>query len=123
MRDKSALVQRISKAQVLFMEVNIQQAATKLGISPSMLRRRINEGSLKAHQIPTPEGLIWLVELPEDNRGPQDMRLKELVDTLRKRVDIQAKQLAIKDRQIGQLRVLLQQATQPSPRRSRWISG
>ena len=103
------------------MEVNIQQAATILGISPSILRRRINEGSLKAHQRPTPEGLTWLVELPEDNRGPQDMRLKELVDTLRKRVDIQAKQVAAKDRQIEQLRVLLQQATLPDSRRFRWL--
>ena len=119
--DHFALIHHDSKFKVPFMEVDIQQAATILGISPSTLRCRIDEGSLKAHQSPTLEGLTWLVELPEDKRGPEDMRLKELVNTLRNRVDIQAKQLAAKDRQIEQLRIFLQQATLAGSRRRWWI--
>lgn len=103
------------------MEVTIQKAATILRISPSTIRRQIDEGTLTGHQRPTPEGLTWFVELPEDSRAPQDVRLRELVDTLRRRVEIQAEQLTAKDRQIEQLHVLLQQATLAGSRRSRWL--
>ncbi len=102
------------------MEVTIQKAATILRISPSTLRGRINEGSINAHQRPTPEGLTWFVEFPEDSRAPQDVRLQELVDTLRRRVEVQAEQLTAMDRQIGQLRVLLHQTTLAGARRSKW---
>ena len=102
------------------MEVTIQKAAAILRISPSILRGRINEGSINAHQRPTPEGLTWFVELPEDSRAPQDVRLRELVDTLRRRAEIQAEQLTAKDRQIEQLRVLLQRTTLAGAKRSKW---
>jgi len=102
------------------MEVTIQNAATILRISPSTLRGRINEGSINAHQRPTREGLTWFVELPEDNRAPQDVRLRELVDTLKRRVEIQGEQLTAKDRQIGQLRFLLHRTTLAGARRSKW---
>ena len=121
------------------MEVTIQKAATILRISPSTIRCRIDEGTLTGHQRPTPGGLTWFVELPEESKpdvpvtalarveGSQeldfshDVSLKELVDTLRNQVNTLSEQLTAKDRQIEQLHVLLQQATLKGSRRSRWL--
>ena len=116
------------------MEVAIQKAATILSISPSTVRRRISDGTLQGHQRPTPGGLAWFVELPEGGGpnlpvpsstaidGYQDVSLRELADSLRGQVRILTEQLTVKDRQIGQLHVLLQQATLGSSRRSRWFN-
>lgn len=130
-----ALIHYYNKAREPFMEVTIQKAAVILGISPSTIRRRISEGALQGHQRPTPGGLAWFVELPEE-RGPnlsvtalarvegyQDVSLRELVDSLRGQVRILTEQLTTKDRQIEQLHVLLQQATLAGSRRSRWFFG
>ena len=121
------------------MEVTIQKAATILRISPSRIRCRISEGTLTGHRRPTPGGLTWFVELPEESGADlpvtslegiedsreldfsQDARLKELVDTLRIQVRTHTEQLAAKDRQIEQLHELLQQANLASSRRRRWL--
>ena len=46
------------------MEITIQKAAMDLGILPSVLIRRIEEGELTGRK----QGRIWYVELPEKER-------------------------------------------------------
>jgi len=103
------------------MEVPIQQAARTLGILPSILWRQIENGELKGRK----KGRIWYVEHPEkeeqlapiksqlakkDQREPmeQEPPNRELIETLRKQIQSQAKQIKVKDRQIQELHLLLQ---------------
>jgi transposase len=115
-------------------EVSIQEAATRLGVSVETIRRRLHRGVLKARQVPTPQGFVWMVELPneepqQDIRSEESAPLHELVAVLKSQLEkkdhqleIQAaahqEQLEAKDRQIEQLHVLLQQAQAalPSPK-------
>jgi hypothetical protein len=118
-------------------EISIQEAATRLGVSVETIRRRIHKGVLKARQVPTPQGFVWMVESP--NEEPQretpaeeSEPMHELIAVLKAQLEkkdhqleIQAaahqEQLEAKDRQIEQLHVLLQQAQAalPAPRDSR----
>ena len=119
-------------------EISIQEAAMRLGVSVETIRRRVHKGVLKSRQVPTPQGFVWMVELP--NEEPQretpseesDEPLHELVAVLKAQLEkkdhqleIQAaahqEQLEAKDRQIEQLHVLLQQAQAalPAPRDNR----
>ena len=120
------------------MEVTIQKAATILRISPSLIRRRISEGTLKAQERRSGQGLTLVVELPEqsgaglpvtslvkadrhqEHHGSGEESSGELVGSLRRQVRFQTDLLAAKDRQIRQLQVLLQQATLASSGRFRW---
>ena len=104
------------------MQVTIQEAAHKLGIAESTVRRRLRNGELEGYQMPTPQGFTWLVELPEDLCLEQESQfygetgvLRELVDALRSQVNGLEGQLGTKDRQIEQLHVLLQQAQAALP--------
>lgn len=112
------------------MQVTIQEAANKLGIAESTVRRRLRNGELEGQQMPTPQGYTWLVDLPEDLALGSDAEdypsgeeglLRELVDALRYQVSGLEGQLGTKDRQIEQLHVLLQQAQAalPPPRSNR----
>lgn len=49
--------------------VPITEAASRLGVSTDTVRRRIRKGELPAHQQRTPQGYVWMVELPEDAQG------------------------------------------------------
>lgn len=109
------------------MQVTIQEAAHKLGIAESTVRRRLRNGELEGRQMPTPQGFTWLVDLPDDlgleqetQLGGEEGALRELVDALRYQVTGLEGQLDTKDRQIEQLHVLLQQAQAalPSPGRT-----
>lgn len=119
--------------------------AIVMAIIPALLgflftiRGRISEGTLKGHQRPTPGGLTWFVELPEESRPDvpatalarvedsqelqsfQDVGLLELVDSLRRQIRSLTEQLTATDRQIEQLHVLVQQANLAGSRRSRWL--
>ena len=122
-------------------EISIQEAATRLGVSVETIRRRVHKGVVKARQVPTPQGFVWMVELPsEDSQREtpfgEPEQLHELVAVLKAQLEkkdhqleIQAAahqdQLEAKDRQIEQLHVLLQQAQAalPAPKEdhlSRW---
>ena len=117
--------------------MHLQKAAMVLGIPPSALRQRIKEGELQARQ----EGKVWYVELP-DKEGeivplksqmapideklptPQEPPVSEpLIDSLRKQVQIHASMLKIKDRQIQELHILLQQSILQKRRNSWWPFG
>ena len=118
-------------------EISIQEAAMRLGVSVETIRRRAHKGVLKSRQVPTPQGFVWMVELPNDEPQREtpseesDEPLHELVEVLKAQLEkkdhqleIQAahqEQLEAKDRQIEQLHVLLQQAQAalPAPRENR----
>ena len=120
-----------------YMEVHLQKAAMVLGIPPSALRQRIKEGELQARQ----EGKVWYVELPDkegeivplkSHMAPIDEKLptpeeppvsEPLIETLRKQVEINASMLKIKDRQIQELHMLLQQSILQNRRNSWWQFG
>jgi excisionase family DNA binding protein len=118
--------------------VSIQEAARRLGGSQDTIRRRIRRGALQAHQVPTPQGFRWAVELPdppeadqaepmppqgqdvgaaqevEDSRrvGGEAQALRELVDTLQSQVEGQREELEARRREVQELHVLLQQHVQ-----------
>ena len=107
------------------MQATIQEAAHKLGVAESTIRRRLRNGELEGQQMTTPQGFTWMVELSEDLLAAQESQstgedgvLRELVDVLRYQVTGLEGQLGTKDRQIEQLHVLLQQAQAalPAPR-------
>ena len=122
--------------------LTIKQAADRLGISESTVRRHLRADQLKGHQEPTPQGFVWRVELPNDEPSSETpshavstelgSELEEaLLETIRRQDatieqlrDQLQEQLGAKDRQIEQLHVLLQQARAalPAPRdgRSWW---
>ena len=116
---------------MMIMQVTIQDAAHKLGLAESTVKRRLRNGELEYHQVPSPQGFTWLVELPDDLCLEQESQpsgeervLRELVDALRYQITGLEGQLGTKDRQIEQLHVLLQQAQASLPAscstRPRW---
>jgi hypothetical protein len=111
--------------------VSISQAVTRLGVSEVTIRRRLRKGELKGQKLQTPQGYVWMVELPDD--VPADIKngsngqgeslselvaalrsqvegQQELVDSLQAQVKAQQEELIAKNKQIEQLHVLLQQA-------------
>src|SRR5919106_6195629 len=119
------------------MQVTISEAARLLRVSEHTVRRRVRNGELPSSQVDTPQGFIWMVELPDDVSTDSPISgelatmreliasLNEQVQTLKGQLDAKDSQLDSKDRQIEQLHVLLQQAQAalPAPkedRQSRW---
>ncbi len=115
------------------MEIPIQRAAMDLGILPSVLIRRIEEGEQKGRK----HGGVWYVDLPENEEelAPMKSQLvkkgqrepteqeppnRELIETLRRQIESQAKQIKVKDRQIQELHLLLQNLRN---RRNLWPFG
>ncbi len=109
------------------MQVTIADAARLLRVSEHTVRRRVRNGELPSSQVDTPQGFIWMVELP-DGVSPDSpisgdlatMReligsLNEQVQTLKGQLATKDSQLDSKDRQIEQLHVLLQQAQAALP--------
>jgi hypothetical protein len=113
--------------------VSIGQAVTRLGVSEVTIRRRLRKGELNGHKRQTPQGYVWMVELPDDvsedsknkngsnEEGESLSELvaalrsqvegqQELVDSLQAQVKAQQEELTAKNKQIEQLHVLLQQA-------------
>jgi predicted DNA-binding transcriptional regulator YafY len=70
------------------MRVSIAEAAERLRLSEQTVRRRVRSGELPGVQLNTPQGFIWMVELPDDlstdNPDSGEIKaLRELIDTLR----------------------------------------
>jgi hypothetical protein len=116
--------------------VSIGQAVTRLGVSEVTIRRRLRKGELKGQKRQTPQGYVWLIELPDDvsedkknsdsGEGESLSELvaalrsqvegqQELVDSLQAQVKVQQEELAAKNKQIEQLHILLQQAQAALP--------
>lgn len=112
------------------MDMTVTEAAEYLRVTERTVRRRLHNSELRGRQVTTPQGFTWVVELPDstphDNVSDQvsdqvdepnhQAILKELEAT-KQLVTVLTNQVDIKDRQIEQLHVLLQQsqAALPSP--------
>ena len=48
------------------MLVTKKEAAELLGVSVDTIERRIKRGELKGHKESRPQGLTWLVEIPQE---------------------------------------------------------
>ncbi len=118
-------------------EVPIAEAVTRLGVSESTLRRRIRKGELKARQVETPQGFVYLVEVP-DGASPESPRDGEDGEGLRELLEAKDALIAAKDEEIAvlkeelgrranethELHVLLQQQQKALPPPARgWLSG
>ena len=116
--------------------VSIAEAGKILGLAEITIRRRLRSGEIKGHKRSTPQGSVWIVELPEEDlqrnreheeengeRGsdPPEVETADEVGYLRQMVEFLKEELKsrelswqqqfqAKDRQIEQLHVLLQQA-------------
>jgi helix-turn-helix protein len=97
------------------MQVTISEAARLLGISEPTARRRVRSGELPGTQTPTPQGFVWMVDLPDDL--PMDTEpsgeiaaLQELNAQLKAQVEMQGVELEARRREVQELHVLLQQA-------------
>ena len=44
--------------------VTMGEAAQRLGVSVDTIRRRLRRGELEGQHQPTPQGFIWLIEMP-----------------------------------------------------------
>ena len=108
------------------MQVTIPEAAQLLRLSEYTVRRRLRTGELTGHQVASPGGFAWMVEVPdhlaqdapvESCSSGEMATMKALLARAEAQIasqetQLQAKdrQLESKDRQIEQLHVLLQQA-------------
>ena len=97
--------------------VSVHEAATRLGVSQDTIRRRIRKDELQATQSPTPQGYTWMVELPDDEEGPDGQRkystgevlaFGELVGVLKDAVTALRGQLEAREREVRELHFLLQ---------------
>ena len=112
------------------MQVGIPDAARQLSVSEHTIRRWLRSGQLSGNQMATPQGYTWVVDLPDEvakkevdgahnGNGNGDSKtmevLEDLVVTLKVHVKAQSDELDVKNRQIGELHVLIQQAQAALP--------
>ena len=95
-------------------KASIKEAAERLGVVEATVRRRIHKGELSAVQEETPQGFVWVVELPD---GVDEVQAestsdgyRELVEVLRREMDSKDVELEARRREVQELHVLLQQA-------------
>jgi hypothetical protein len=106
------------------MQVSIAEAAQKLKVSEQTIRRRIKSGDLPSTQVGTPQGYIWIVELPDNysTDSPESGEIKalrELVENLQARIAAQEIELESRRHEAQEFLFLLQQAALPAPRSGR----
>jgi len=103
--------------------VSMKEAVRILGVSHETIRRRIRDGTLQGHKVPTLRGEAWRVEVPEASReasstagspsGPslgEADGLRALVTTLERELDARRQEAQQLHQEIQQLHVLLRQA-------------
>jgi hypothetical protein len=49
--------------------VTVAEASAALGLSDKAIRRRLKSGELKAEQRQTPQGFVWMIDLPATTAG------------------------------------------------------
>ena len=95
-------------------KASIKEAAERLGVVEATVRRRIHKGELSAVQEETPQGFVWVVELPDSVDEVQAESTgdgyRELVEVLRREMDSKDVELEARRREVQELHVLLQQA-------------
>jgi len=109
------------------MQATIGEAARHLGVSEHTVRRRVHNGQLLGSQVATPQGYTWRVEIPQNEDSPapgpangEIEALRELVATLKERMEAQDGEMAAKNEQIRELHVLLQQSQPVLPAARAW---
>ena len=95
-------------------QLSIPEAAKQLGVSQDTIRRRIRRGQVQAVQHPTPQGHVWLVEIPDT---PDDPRPALDVELLRREAEhwrevagILHEELVARRREVHELLLLLEQS-------------
>jgi len=84
---------------------SISEAAAQLGCSVDTIRRRIQAGEIQARKVAG----MWDVLLPdEDPPAPADV-MERLVSMLGEQVAELRRQLEVREREVGQLHILLGQ--------------
>jgi transposase-like protein len=110
-------------------QATISEAARRLGVSPDTVRRYIRQGKLAAAKQPSPRGLVWLVDLPDDvpGLGPDAAseveRLREDVGHWRELSMSLRQELAARTQEIRQLLVLLERSQDRLPATSGALWG
>ncbi len=46
--------------------ISIKEAAQRLEVAETTVRRRIRNGEVRARQVARPQGFVWMVELPDE---------------------------------------------------------
>ncbi len=101
--------------------LTIQAAAQSLGISEITIRRKLRTGHLSGHQEDPPSGRWW-VEVPDEqpigsdsaasgsrSEGQEGHLLRDLVGVLKDQVTTLQHHLEIREREVGELHVIIQQ--------------
>ena len=117
--------------------LTIQAAAQSLGISEITVRRKLRTGQLSGHQEDLPNGRWW-VEIPDEQlfgsgratpgsrpedqpakgqeaRSQEGHLLQDLVDVLKDQVANLQHHLEIREREVGELHVIIQQQAMVLP--------
>jgi hypothetical protein len=119
------------------MQVTIPEAAQLLRLSEYTVRRRLRTGELTGHQVASPGGFAWMVEVPDDlaqdattesHYSGEMAAMRALLARAEAQIASQETQLQAKDKQletrareVQELHVLLQQAQAalPAPKEDR----
>jgi hypothetical protein len=119
------------------MQVTIPEAAQLLRLSEYTVRRRLRTGELTGHQVASPGGFTWVVEVPDNLAQDAQVEscysgemaaMKALLARAEAQIASQETQLQAKDKQletrareVQELHVLLQQAQAalPAPKEDR----
>ncbi len=101
--------------------LTIQAAAQSLGTSEITIRRKLRTGQLSGHQEDPPNGRWW-VDIPDEQLSgpgsvaagawpeePEGHLLQELVCVLKDQVTNLQHHLEIREREVGELHVIIQQ--------------
>ncbi len=101
--------------------LTIQAAAQSLGTSEITVRRKLRTGQLSGHQEDPPNGRWW-VELSDEQligadsaasgsmpEGQEGHLLRDLVGVLKDQVTTLQHHLEIREREVGELHVIIQQ--------------
>jgi hypothetical protein len=102
--------------------VTVPEAARRLGVTEDTVKRRLRKGELQGERKARPQGYTWMVELPDEESGtdstvssPSDDTVDHQVSNgeirrLEEMVSMLQHQLEVREREVQELHVLLQQA-------------
>jgi hypothetical protein len=120
--------------------VTVPEAARRLGVTEDTVKRRLRKGELQGERKARPQGYTWMVGLPDEESEtestvtgtvspPDDDTVNHRVNNgetrrLEEMVTMLQHQLEVREREVQELHVLLQQAqaalSAPRDNRSWW---
>ena len=113
--------------------VTVPEAARRLGVTEDTVKRRLRKGELQGERKARPQGYTWTVELPDEDAETESTVSSSGDDTvnhqmsngevrrLEEMVSMLQHQLEVREREVQELHVLLQQAQAvlPTPKENR----